>query len=561
MKLIAFLLKVSRRAVILSVLIGIVAGASSAGLIAVINATYSQGTSRILVLSFAGLGVIMLVSNLISRLLLIHLSQSAIYDMRMRLSRRILAAPLDHLEKLSAPRLLATLTDDIVMITNALLGVPHFFINISIIILCLIYLGWLSMTVLLAFFVVMIVGIASYQALVHRAIHHLRRAREEQTALFRHYRALTEGIKELKIHRLRREAFLSEVLQTTAETMRKDNVKGLTFYASAESWGQFLFFLFIGLLIFILPTLRNVSPATLAAYTLTMLYITGPIQVILALLPVMGRAQVALQQVESLGLSLEASINEKGPDLRRIPSASSHLLESAGVTHTYRVEHDDNDFILGPIDLVFRPGEMVFLVGGNGSGKTTLAKIITGLYLPASGSMRLDGETITAETSEYYRQHFSAVFSDFFLFESLLGVEQRELDAQAQAYLVRLHLEHKVSVKDGVLSATALSHGQRKRLALLTAYLEDRPFYLFDEWASDQDPIFKETFYTQLLPELKSRGKTLIVITHDDKYFHLADRLIKLDYGKVIYDSTQQELAAEYSGLAVVPATHSGQLV
>jgi putative ATP-binding cassette transporter len=91
-------------------------------------------------------------------------------------------------------------------------------------------------------------------------------------------------------------------------------------------------------------------------------------------------------------------------------------------------------------------------------------------------------------------------------------------------------------VRDGVLSTINVSQGQRKRLALLTAYLEDRAIYLFDEWAADQDPVFKEIFYHQLLPELKARGKTVIVISHDDRYYHVADRIIKLDYGRIEYD-------------------------
>jgi putative pyoverdin transport system ATP-binding/permease protein len=143
----------------------------------------------------------------------------------------------------------------------------------------------------------------------------------------------------------------------------------------------------------------------------------------------------------------------------------------------------------------------------------------------------VDGQTITDENRDDYRQLFSTVFSDFFLFETLLGLEAPHLDDRAQEFLTALHLERTVRVRDGVLSTTALSQGQRKRLALLTAYLEDRPFYLFDEWASDQDPQFKEVFYTQLLPELRTNGKTVFVITHDEKYFHVADRLIKLDYG------------------------------
>ena len=541
MNLVRFLLRFSRSAVILSVFVGIIAGASSAGLIAVINATYSRGGNPTLIILFAALGVVMVASNLWSRLLLNDLSQRAIYEMRVHLSRRILAASLDRLETLGSARLYATLTDDIVVIANALIVIPQFCISIAIVVLSLLYLGWLSLTVLGAFFVVMIVGMISYQALVLRANHYLRDGREEQTVLLRHYRALTEGIKELKTHRERREAFLGKGLQGTATKLRRKNVKGLAFFAAAESWGQFLFFLFIGLLIFILPSLGNVSPATLAAYTLTMLYVTAPLQVIMALFPALSRARIALHQVESLGLSLDSAKDVCNSVIDRRVSAVPGKLELLGVTHAYRTEHDDNNFVLGPIDVTFQPGEMVFVVGGNGSGKTTLAKIIIGLFSPEEGAVRLNGELINEELSEYYRQHFSSVFADFFLFESLLGAGRVKLDKRAHEYLAKLHLDHKVTVKDGVLSTTDLSRGQRKRLALLTAYLEDRPFYIFDEWASDQDPVFKEIFYTQLLPELKSKGKTLIVITHDEKYFDVADRLLKLEYGKLQSESFPQE--------------------
>src|SRR4030095_11194951 len=156
---------------------------------------------------------------------------------------------------------------------------------------------------------------------------------------------------------------------------------------------------------------------------------------------------------------------------------------------------------------------------------------------PDAGEIRLDGRPITAELIDSYRQTFSTVFSDFFLFDRLLGPETAGLDLKAQDYLLEFQLEHKVEVKDGRLSTTALSRGQRKRLALLATYLEDRPFYVFDEWASDQDPYFREIFYSQLLPELKARGKTILVITHDDKYFHLAERFLKLDMGRIITDT------------------------
>jgi putative ATP-binding cassette transporter len=260
-----------------------------------------------------------------------------------------------------------------------------------------------------------------------------------------------------------------------------------------------------------------------------------PITNILDRLPSLFNANVALQKVEHMGLAL-ASFAETPAPSQNLPTPNWTKLELDRVTHTYRGEQEDNPFILGELNLTFYPGELVFIVGGNGSGKSTLAKLITGLYLPDIGEIRLNDQRITDKNCEWYRQHFSAIFSDFYLFDRLLGLAHPELDRQAQDYLKQFYLEGKVQVKDGSLSTIALSQGQRKRLALLTAYLEDRPIYLFDEWASDQDPFFRDIFYNQLLLDLKQRGKTILVISHDDRYFHLADRVIKLDYGKVEYD-------------------------
>jgi putative ATP-binding cassette transporter len=258
-----------------------------------------------------------------------------------------------------------------------------------------------------------------------------------------------------------------------------------------------------------------------------------PVASILNALPDIGRAHVALKKVEALELSLAAHTTEgDGSTPLPAPVSSWKRLEVLGVTYTYYREKEDRSFILGPADLTFRAGELVFLIGGNGSGKTTLAKLLVGLYVPEAGEIRWHGQSITDDNRESYRQHFSAVFSDFYLFDSLLGLDTVKLDIRARDYLVQLQLNHKVQVEDGRLSTLDLSQGQRKRLALLTAYLEDRSFYVFDEWAADQDPLFKQFFYLQLLPELQARDKTVLVITHDDQYFQMADRCLKLEEGK-----------------------------
>jgi len=99
-----------------------------------------------------------------------------------------------------------------------------------------------------------------------------------------------------------------------------------------------------------------------------------------------------------------------------------------------------------------------------------------------------------------------------------------------------MRLEGKTDVIAGRFTNLALSTGQRKRLALLVTLLEDRPIIVLDEWAAEQDPEFRQFFYEELLAELKSRNKTIIAISHDDKYFRCADRVIRLEFGRIVSD-------------------------
>jgi len=275
----------------------------------------------------------------------------------------------------------------------------------------------------------------------------------------------------------------------------------------------------------------------LTGYTLTIMYMMGPLEFVLNLIPNLTHANVAMKAIDTLTTSLdEQPVAEAATNSETNPSWN--LLELSGIQHAYRRENEEAEFSLGPIDLSIRSGELVFITGGNGSGKTTLAKLLVGLYIPQQGEIRLDGQPITDERRDNYRQLFSVVFSDFYLFENLLGLSDFNIDTRAQDYLKKLELDRCVEIKDRTLSTLDLSQGQRKRLALLTAYLEDRPIYLFDEWAADQDPQFKEIFYFELLGRLKAAGKTAIVISHDDRYYHVADRVIKLNYGLIEFDNS-----------------------
>ena len=540
MKILAFLVQHSRKTVVLSIAAGAFSGVSNAALLAVINsALKTRGTTTTLVLSFAALCMLLPFARFTSELLLTRLGQGAMYELRMRLCRQVLAAPLLHLEQLGVPRLLTTLTDDIPTITNAVSVIPLLCVNAALVIGCLVYMGILSWTLLLIVLVFMAIGIASYQAPILKVQKIFRTARKEADVLQGHFRALTHGAKELKIHNARRYAFVKEGLEATSASLKKNNISALNLYTAAASWGQVLVFIVIGLILFVLPLMRDLSGPMLTGYALTLLYLMTPLQVIMNTLPQLTRASIALKTVNELGFTLASQGSEEAPEAQSA-TGDWRQLEFKSVSHRYRREGEGTDFVLGPIDLSFKPEEMVFIIGGNGSGKTTFIKLLTGLYAPESGSISLDGEQVTNENKEFYRQHFSAVFSDFYLFETMLGMVGEDLDLQASEYLSRLKLSHKVQVENGRLSTTDLSQGQRKRLALLTAFLEDRPIYIFDEWAADQDPYFKEIFYLHLLPDLKARHKTIFVITHDDRYYHLAERIIKMDDGQVVSDVRQE---------------------
>jgi putative pyoverdin transport system ATP-binding/permease protein len=538
MNLVEFLLKSSWQSVLAAAITGSISGMASAASIALINRSISQITPEHpqappeLLWGFAGLVLVSLATTLISQFLLAQLAQDAIYKLRLRISGWILGSPLRHLEELGSSRLLATLTEDIQSISSGVFSIPTLCVNAAIVIASLVYLGWLSIGVLVGTLAFMALSISIVQVLINQAVRSFTAAREENDDLLGHFQAITNGIKELKLHSQRREDFLQEDLQTTAANLREYRIGSQRAIALSGGIGELSFFVLLGLLVYGLPQIQTVSAELLSGYVLTISYLMRPIGNTLAILPNLSVAGVALRKIDTLGLSLASRAETLARTTTSSPEFKQITIEHA--THTYQLAGEEKTFTLGPIDLTLQPGELVFIVGGNGSGKSTLAKMLTGLYVPDTGAVRLDGQVIDDNSRERYRQLFSTVFADFYLFDRFVGLGLTDDDAQAKIYLEKLQLTHKVAIEDGKLSTTALSQGQRKRLALLTAYLEDRPIYLFDEWAADQDPFFREIFYQQLLPELKQRGKAVLVISHDDRYFHLADRLLKLDYGQIV---------------------------
>lgn len=543
MNLLKYLYRQSWQLLLLATLAGAIAGLSGAALVAVINkGINAPGERFVLGLAFFGLCLLMLVTKLTAEVSLLKLTQGAIYRLRLDLSRKLLATPVKRQQELGKHRLLVILADDINTFTNAFEFVPVLFINGIVVLGCMGYMAWLSLPMLLCLLAFLSVGLVGFHFAERRPLAHLARVREQKDVLYQHFRSLIEGARELQLNRGRADNFIEQVLAPGAAAFRHWFVRGMQGYAVVANIGTLLFYLNIGVLLFVAPFWLEQPVQVLSGFTVTLLFLIRPIIDLMTALPTLRQAGFSLAKIRQLDLELapQAAPQAAPPAIGgpAFDAGQPLTLELRGVCHRYPGETEDSRFMLGPLDLRIRQGELLFVVGGNGSGKTTLALLLLGLYAPEAGGMLLNGSAVDDANRDAYRQHFSAVFADFHLFEHLPGEAGEARRVKAEHYLRALGLAHKVRIDGGRFSTISLSTGQRKRLALVAAYLEDRPVYLFDEWAADQDPAFKRVFYTELLPELKARGKTIIAITHDDAYFGCADRVIKLEDGR-LHGATQ----------------------
>ncbi len=537
LRLVSFLLRDSRGAMALMICAGVLSGFSSVGVIAVISrALHPDGLSpAALIGAFVLLVAAKVATGVASQLLLTRFSQGTILDLSLSLCNRILRTPLRRLEREGSGRILTVLTDDVSAVTWAVQCVPTLATNVAVVMGCGVYLAWLSWQMFLWAALITAGGSLIYKILNDRSFSHIFAARDARARLLNHFETLISGIKELMMHRARRNDFVGGDLRPAADAYRRSNLEASARHALAGAWVQTLLYSLIGVLLFAYPAITAPPTETLIAYVFAILYMMTPLWTIIGAVPSVMRGQVALQRIEDLGISLgpEAPDTRDTSDDKNVVPA--HRIELLGLRFNYERTADGRDgFAVGPINFSLGAGELVFVVGGNGSGKSTFAKLLVGLYQPQQGVICVDGVPVAANGQEQYRENFSAVFSDFHLFGKLLGLSAPDLSAATHQYLELLEIDRKVSLQGQSFSTTELSQGQRKRLALVTAYLEDRPFYIFDEWAADQDPEYKNVFYSKLLPDLRNRGKGVVVITHDDRYFHTGDRVIRLEDGRIV---------------------------
>ncbi|AZD93877.1 MULTISPECIES: cyclic peptide export ABC transporter [Pseudomonas] len=532
------LLRPFRTTVVISVALGMVGGLAITLLLATINnALHSAtGMTQGVVLTFATLCLLALTSSIVSDIGTNYVGQRIIAALRKDLGEKVLSAPITQIERYRSHRLIPVLTHDVDTISDFSFAFTPLAIATTVTLGCLGYLAYLSVPMFLMMVVAIIIGTSVQLVAGGKGIKGFDEARDHEDELQRYYNAIASGAKELRIHRPRRFRMNTQRIQKTADRISDIQVRSVNIYILAKSFGSMLFFVVIGLALAMQAYYPNPDPAVITGFVLVLLYMKGPLEHVVGYLPIVGKAKIAFARIRELSERFSSPEPHLLMDDSEAPQAVVHSLELRGVSYSPPPVAGSEPFHLGPINLNIRQGDIVFIVGENGCGKTTLIKLLLGLYQPQSGEIRLNGEAVTDRLRDDYRQLFTTVFADYHLFDDLVqGNAGKSLDIATQ-YLDRLEIAHKVSIKDGAFTTTDLSTGQRKRLALINAWLEERPVLVFDEWAADQDPAFRRIFYTELLPDLKRLGKTIIVISHDDRYFDIADQLVRMKAGQVMSD-------------------------
>ncbi|HVI27873.1 cyclic peptide export ABC transporter [Hansschlegelia sp.] len=529
------LLRPVRWTALLATTAGVVGGVATAGLLAGVNSALigSVEPSVGRVAELACLCALSLVGTAVAGALNSMVGQMLIAALRKDISARILRAPLRALESLRAPGIMAVLTNDIDTVSAFTFNFSGYAVALAVTLGAFVYLLALSPVIFLLALVSLAAGSAVNLVAKRIWVRDYEAVRTASDELHKQYAAIIDGAKELKISRPRRARVYGVLLAGAAERIAALKTRAMALFWIADAVGSALFFVVICLLLAASGRL-GVDRSVISGAALVLLYVKGPLERLAGALPVLDQAQVSFRRITKLSEALEQSEPRLSliMDSADSPTRMIRSLELRNVTYSFGDGVGARSFTLGPLDLTVHAGELLFIVGANGSGKTTLVKILLGLYAPDAGEVLLDGTRVEPERRDEYRQLFSTVFSDYYLFDDLAYGAASD---DARRRLDCLGLAGEVRIEDGRFSTTDLSTGQRKRLALIQAYAEGRPILVTDEWAADQDPEFRRRFYEELLPGMKSGGRTLIVISHDDRYFHVADRVIEIREGKIVW--------------------------
>ncbi|MBQ8576074.1 MAG: ABC transporter ATP-binding protein [Clostridia bacterium] len=232
----------------------------------------------------------------------------------------------------------------------------------------------------------------------------------------------------------------------------------------------------------------------------------------------------------------------------------SHLIELKDAYKIYNPGENEVRALDG-VDLCIDRGDFVAIVGQSGSGKSTLMNMLGLLDVVTSGTYILDGKDIKDmdddELSAIRNQEIGFIFQGFNLIPSLTakgnvelpliyrGMKQEERDKLSTEALKRVGLEQRMNHLPSEMSG-----GQQQRVAIARAVAAKPPVILADEPTGNLDSASgKEVM--RIINELWAEGRTIILITHDDKIAEKAHRVIRISDGKIIEDYVNENIKPE----------------
>ena len=215
--------------------------------------------------------------------------------------------------------------------------------------------------------------------------------------------------------------------------------------------------------------------------------------------------------------------------------------------------------MLQNINLKFKPGETVVLVGLNGAGKTTLIKLLTRLYDPTEGYILLDGKDLRSYSVEDVYKTFGIIFQDFGKYAFTVAENIKFGDVSREATADDVQRAAALGDADDFISrlpdgydtplmrhfeenGTELSIGQWQKLAIARAFYSNHDILILDEPTASLDPIAEQEIYTQF--DMLRENKTSIFVSHRLSSATIASKIVVLEYGKVIEEGTHAELMA-----------------
>ncbi|CAC9975513.1 cyclic peptide export ABC transporter [Flavobacterium panici] len=448
------------------------------------------------------------------------------------IANKIFKIPYRKYEKLAKGKIYTILNDDI----NAIFGFSQNVVNIYTTfittVMVLVYMFTLNIisSLMLIGVTVIILGLLFLMSgRLKRTGHKARSKRENYTSLLS---GLLNGFKELVLHKVKRDRFQSD-LKVVSKDYYDASQENINAGIDAALFSELSFTIAVGVSCLVFPVIFDFNKELVTAYVIAVLYLWGPVGALISGVPQIINVQVSWKRINDFLENADVDEVSYRDITEEVEIVKVEKISVNEVYFKYQGENDKQDITygIGPINFEADRGELVFIIGGNGSGKTTFLKLLIGLYEPESGEILINGKVVT---SKELSECFSVIYSDFYLFKKIYDIKENRLD-QVYEWLDVLQLSDKVKIEDGVFSTIDLSKGQCKRLAILKSYLEDRSVYFFDEVAADLDPEFRDFFYNDLLTKMRNEGKILIIITHDDKYFDIADNIYKMEMGKIIH--------------------------